>query len=165
MFGFFIGTLCLFALFGVLRRGRYYFGHGYHGRWHGHGHHGLSRWGHRRSGRRVAMRWLFEELDTTPGQEKAIVRSVETLRENLSGGRGELDLARKEVAEAIGGDVLDESVLTAALTRVDGLLAKARGELFRALSDVHAALDGNQRKLLAEMIADFRGTRLGYGRY
>jgi hypothetical protein len=163
MFGVLIGTVCLFALFGVLRRGRYhYFAHSYGARGHS-GHYG--RWGRRRAGRRLALRWLFEELDTTPGQEKVILRSVETLRENLSGGRGELDLARKEVAEAIGGDVLDESVLTAALARVDGLLAKARSELFQALSDVHAALDGNQRKELAEMIADFRGRRLGYGHY
>jgi hypothetical protein len=160
MFGILIGTICLFALFGVLRRGRYhYFGHGYGP------HRDYGRWGRRRTGQRLALRWLFEELDTTPGQEKAILRSVETLRENLSGGRGEFDLARKEVAEALGGDVLDESILTAALARVDGLLAKARSELFQALSDVHAALDGNQRKALAEMIADFRGHRLGYGHY
>jgi hypothetical protein len=164
MFGLIIGTLCLVALFSTLRRGRYHHFHS-HGWGRGH-HHGHSMWHRGRSrGRRWAMRWLFEELDTTPGQEKAILKSLDTLRENLSGSRGELDLARKEVAEAIGGDVLEEPVLNAALGRVDGLLAKARSELFQVLTEVHTALDGNQRKALAEMIADFRGYRLGYGRY
>jgi hypothetical protein len=162
MFGLFIGTVCLIALFATLRRGRYqrYGGLGYHAHWRGYGHHHG-----RRGGRRMATRWLFEELDTTPGQEKAILKSIDNLRENLSGSRGELDLARKEVAEAIGGDVLEEPVLNAALNRVDGLIAKARAEVFIVLSETHAALDGNQRKALAELIAEFRGRRLGYGHY
>ncbi|HEX4352080.1 MAG TPA: periplasmic heavy metal sensor [Polyangiales bacterium] len=164
MFGFFIGTACLFGLFATMRH-RHFGRFGYGGRWGHHGRHRQRHGGERSSWRRkFALRWLFEELDTTPGQEKVIMRSFDTLRDSVSNGRGEIDLARREVAEAIGGDVLDETVLSSALGRVDTLLTKVRSELFGALTEVHAALDGNQRRALAEMIADFHGYRLGYDR-
>jgi hypothetical protein len=129
MFGLIIGTLCLFALIATLR-GRHHgyfvpFGYrryGHHGPYaHGYyprGDYAGAR-GYRGSRGRFAARWLFEQLDTTPGQEKAILKSFETLQEHLASGRSELGAAKKELAEALGGDVLDQSALTGALAKVD----------------------------------------------
>lgn len=168
MFGLIVGTLCLFALIATLRARRYayyapfgYWRHAYgHGHDYGYFHHG----GGRRQRRRYAVRWMFEQLDTTPGQEKAILKSIEDLREQLSGSRGELHEARKELAQALGGDVLDQAALNAALSRVDGVVDRSRDEFVAAVTQIHAALDGKQRKQLAELIADFPSYRYGYGR-
>jgi hypothetical protein len=156
MFGFFIGIACLIGLFATLRH-HYGFGYGYGG-WHHHGRHSLGYghppWGWRHGPRRFAMRKLFEHLDTTPGQEKVIVKSVETFTEHMINGREELRDVRKQVAQALGGDELDEQVLTQALERVEGMIGKAKADLKSALQEIHASLDGPQRQRLAEMIAE-----------
>jgi Spy/CpxP family protein refolding chaperone len=170
MFGLIVGTLCLFALMATLRARRYahygslgYWRHGY--AYAGCAHHDASPYyGGHRDRRRLAMRWLFERLDTTPGQEKAIVKSLETCREHLASGRGELGDARKDLAQALGGDVLDQSALAAAVGRVDTLVERAGVEFSTALSEVHAALDGKQRKQLAELIAEFPTHGFRHGR-
>jgi len=177
MFGLIIGTLCLFALIATLR-GRhhgYFVPFGYRRHWHHHGHYGhgypgyyaRGDYGYRagRHGRgRFATRWLFEQLDTTPGQEKAILKSFETMQEHLASGRSELGTAKKELAQALGGDELDQSALASALTKVDALFDRARTELVQSLTEIHAALDGKQRKLLAELIADAPAFGFGHGR-
>jgi Spy/CpxP family protein refolding chaperone len=173
MFGLIIGTLCLFALIATLR-GRhhgYFVPFGYRRHWHhgdaGHGYYDRGEYGFRggRRGRgRFAARWLFERLDTTPGQEKAIVKSFETLQEHLASGRSELGAAKQELAQALGGDVLDQSALTAASGKLDDLFDKARVELAQALTEIHTALDGKQRKLLAELIAEAPAFGFGRGR-
>jgi hypothetical protein len=154
MFGFFFGIACLIGLFATLR---HHHGYGFGG-WHQRGRHGLGYgyppWGWRHGPRRFAMRKLFEHLDTTPGQEKVIVKSVETFTEHLIDGREELRNVRKQVAQALGGDVLDETVLTAALDRVEGMITQAKSDLKNALQEIHASLDGPQRQHLAEMVAE-----------
>jgi Spy/CpxP family protein refolding chaperone len=171
MFGLIIGTLCLVALIGTVRRARYgYFAYGHHGYGRGFGYgHGLrghcGPWQMQRSRTRWPLRWIFERLDTTPGQEKAIAKSLEELRDNVREGRTEIVQARKEVAEALGGDVLDQDVMKGALDRVEGLLQKTRAELTQTLVEVHTALDGSQRKELAELIAGgWPRSAHGYGR-
>lgn len=154
MFGLFFGTVCLFLLIGTLRHRHYAWGYGW-GRHFGHYHYGHPPWGgFRHARRRFFIRSLFEQLDTTPGQEKAIVKTIGTLTEHLANSREELQDVRKQVAQALGGDVLDESALTAALDRVEGLIRKAKGELAEALQEVHGSLDGTQRRMLAEFIAE-----------
>ena len=93
MFGLIVGTVCLLALFATLRR-RHYFRfvdyYGYHwghhhgrgrgtARHHGHGHGLLASPWVGRVGRRRGnvLHFLFAELDTTPGQEKAIMLALE----------------------------------------------------------------------------------------
>ena len=169
MFGFIIGTLCLFALIGTLRRHRYRhlmfaygapygfaggpffhdhaqedFGYGRGRRWGGYG----------RGRARGVGRALFAHLDTTPGQEKAIAQAVGALRDHMDGTRDELQAARKQIAAALGGDVLDAAALEAALTRGQAVAQTLAREVSQLLSEVHAALDGEQRKQLAELIAD-----------
>jgi hypothetical protein len=175
MFGFIIGTLCLIALFGTLRRNRYrhlmfaygspygfgagpfFHGHGYGP---GHGFGGGGRWGGYGGGRRGHGRGpgmgraLFAHLDTTPGQEKAIAQAVGTLCERMDGTRDELKATRKQIAAALGGDVLDAAALEAALGRGQAVAQALAHEVSQLLTEVHAALDGEQRKQLAELISD-----------
>ena len=166
MFGLFFGIVCLVLLFHTLRRASYGgYGYGLLGPFSGHGHyrrHGHPPWVHgrfRRARRRFAMRWLFEELETTPGQEKAILSAVDNLRDQLENGRGELDAARNELAQAFGGDVLDEAALNGALARAEGFSSKMRSEVVRGVTEIHGALDGRQRRQIAELIADLRPFR------
>jgi uncharacterized membrane protein len=108
---------------------------------------------------------LFERLDTTPGQEKVIMKGLDSITDQMESGRRELRDVRRQVAQALGGDVLDEAVLSAALEKVDSLMAKTKLELTTALTEIHAALDGEQRRELAELIAegprrrDYRSSR------
>jgi len=167
MFGFIIGTLCLLALIATLRQRRYrHFMYAYgapYGAWggsfgyhhHGHGHHH----GHARRfgghGRGFGMgRALFAHLDTSPGQEKAIAEAVGVLRERQDGVRDEVRAMRKEIAAALAGDTVDSAALEAAFGRGQAVLHDVARDAARALTDVHAALDAEQRKQFADLIAD-----------
>jgi hypothetical protein len=169
MFGLFFGTLCLIALFATLRRRRLWghaFAHGWsgygpgpfawggHGPGYGHGHHGYG--GHGPGRGRRARRFVFEVLDTTPGQEKVIMQAADNVLDAMDGAGDELLAARKDLAAAIGGDVLDEAALRAAFDRALAVAQKAATELTQVLPAVHGALDGQQRKRLAELIVEGR---------
>lgn len=126
--------------------------HGFRHADYGHHHpHGYG-WGRRRS--RHFLFGLFQELDATPGQEKAILKLVnsfsERLRETLPG----LSAVRKELAAALGGDVLDTAALDAVFLRNTELFVKLSHELQKGLAEVHATLDSEQRQLLAQALAD-----------
>jgi uncharacterized membrane protein len=72
--------------------------------------------------------------------------------------------ARKELAAAVGRDVIDGAALDAAVARHKAVLEKLGPELTQTLISVHEVLDGAQRKQLAELIAEgHRGLR-GFGR-
>jgi hypothetical protein len=174
MFGLIFGMVCLFALVKALRH-HYGFawGYGYAGRSRGHfggrppwssGSHGSG--GPGRAFREGRQRWflrrLFEQLDTTPGQEKVIVKHVDGWMDNVATGRRELSDVRREVAQALTGETLNEASLQAALEKVDDMLAKSKLELTQALTEIHAALDAHQRRDLADLIT--YGPR-GRGRY
>jgi Spy/CpxP family protein refolding chaperone len=167
MLGLVLGTLCLIALIATLRRRRHHrfmFAHGHMGGpgyfrgpyadsshgppWLGYGH------GSRGGRRGGFVRAFFERLDTTPGQEKAIGQALDTAREQMRGARDELSTARKTLATAIGGDVIDGAALDAALVQQKSLVDKVGQSVTQALLSVHEALDGEQRKQLAELIAN-----------
>jgi Spy/CpxP family protein refolding chaperone len=165
MLGLILGTLCLIALIATLRRRRYarfmYYGVGpfwgggsFRDGWgdgfgfaHGPGH-------FRPRGRRRLLYGLFRRLDTTPGQEKAIVDLMNGVRERLSEARGELVAARRELAAALGGEVLDPAALEAAFRRGNEQFARLSRDVQTALAGVHEALDPEQRRQLAELLAD-----------
>lgn len=177
MFGFFVGTVCLIALFVVLKRGRRWghggrCGHGYGG-WHGHhGHHG---WGPpgahegderpRPGGRwsRYGLRWLFERLDTTPGQEKVISEAAEEVFTAVRAARGEVGDTRKDLGRAVAADDLDLDAIGSAWARQDEKLATVREAVTGALAKVHDALDERQRKELARILGE--GGFRGFGPY
>jgi Spy/CpxP family protein refolding chaperone len=137
MFGFFFGTACLAGLIFVLR----------HRRWH-HSHHGRSgRWGWR--GR---MRWLFERLDTSPGQEKVFVKAADELTEAFDKLRDELRNTRAAIAQALRGEQFDGGSLRELHEKHDALLAQLRETMRTAMAQVHESLDPRQRRELADLI-------------
>ena len=104
-------------------------GHGC-GPWTGHGggyggdYGGMGRRGHRSSGGRWALRALFERLDTTPGQEKAILAALDELSENRKGLRDEARQTRVDLAHAVEGG---SSRTPRSTTRSPGTIASSRG--------------------------------------
>ena len=140
MFGFLIGTLSLIGLIKVLTGGCG------HGRWGGHG-----GW-HGGVGRSWMLRGLFRRLDTTPGQEKVILESLEAVQGACAKFRDEAEKLRADAARAFSGEKLDHEPLKAAFLRQDGLIEELRREVLVALEKIHEALDERQRKLAGEML-------------
>jgi hypothetical protein len=140
MFGFVFGTACLAGLFATLRRGRYGH-HPYHHR------HGGGRWG-----ARARLRWLFERLETSPGQEKVIVQAVETAREAFAKAKDQWGPTRTSVAGSLRGEHFDGAMLRELFSRHDVALEAVRNAVQDGLSQVHEALDPRQRRELADII-------------
>jgi Spy/CpxP family protein refolding chaperone len=100
------------------------------------------------------MREAFVRLDTTPGQEKAIVAIIEHARDKVRDLRGELVQLRKEIAALLGSQVLDRTQLDARIEMMRHVVSRLGDELGEALSQVHEVLDDRQRRTLSELIAD-----------
>lgn len=158
MIGFIIGTVCLIGLVKVLRRGR-----GWHGRW-GHGGYGMRAGGMGYGGggpKRWFLRRLLERLDTTPGQEKAIVAAVDELRDNRALVRDEAAQTRADLARVVSGGLVDDAALEETFARHDRLLAQLRVAFVESLRKATEALDERQRKQVADLLA--RSGRFGGG--
>jgi hypothetical protein len=138
MFGFLFGTACLIGLVVVIRRGRYG-GFGYHGR-------------HRRHGPRGALNAVLARLDTAPGQEKVIVAVLEEWLDRARDAGRELRDTRRDVAQAVRGERVDDARLNEVFGRHDAALDKLRAGSVDALRRVHEALDERQRKILGDLI-------------
>ncbi len=159
MFGFVIGTVCLIALVKVVRRS-YGCGH----RWGGcgYGGYGADRggpgfggpgFGGPGLGRRWMLRWLFQRLETTPGQERVIVQSIERLTENRTAIRDELRQTRADIARAVEMGLVDDATMEETFARHDRLQAQLRVVAVDALKTITEALDERQRKILAGLVA------------
>jgi hypothetical protein len=137
MFGFIFGTACLAGLIFTLRRGRH---------WHHHGR-GSGRWGWR--GR---LRWLFERLETSPGQ------AFDKLRD-------EVGPSRAAVGRALRGEQFEGAALRELFTRHDAAMDTLRRTLQGSLAQVHEALDPRQRRELADLIEHGFGSGWRHGGY
>ncbi|MDY7230496.1 periplasmic heavy metal sensor [Hyalangium rubrum] len=138
MFGFLFGTACLAGLFYTLRGGPWR--HRHHGR-------GGGRWGMRGN-----MRWLFERLDTSPGQEKVFVKAADELTEAFAKLKDELGPSRTAIAQALRGEQFDSSSMREVNARHDALIENLRETLRTSMSQIHEALDPRQRRELADLI-------------
>lgn len=137
---------------------------GHHGGWGGH-HGGPDGYDERGAGfgpEGMAMRYLFRQLETTPGQEKVIAEAVRETREKLRDARGEWKRTRDDLARAFAGESLDETALGGAYARQDELVQSTRKAVVDALSKVHGVLDERQRRRLAELISNGPG---GFGAF
>jgi Spy/CpxP family protein refolding chaperone len=103
------------------------------------------------------MRWLFERLETTPGQERAIVDAVARARQEQATIREELRLTRADLARVVEGGLVDEAVLEETFARHDRLLARLRVAWVEMLKAVCESLDPRQRKEVAALL-----TRRGF---
>jgi hypothetical protein len=159
MIGFLVGTACLVGLFSMVRHGRGFghcghaaYGGGYEGVRGGWGR-GAAPWGGRGGfGRPFFLRPIFERLDTTPGQEKAILAAFDELKEIARAAKGEMKGARSELAQAMRTESFDEVALGGATARVESVVDTARKAGIAAFAKVHQALDDRQRQKLADII-------------
>lgn len=144
MFGFLIGAACLGGLVALVSHRPWHGGH----RWHrGFGFRGR---GFHRA--RFFLNALFDRLDTTPGQEKAILAAVSELRESAGNVHERLRSSRAEVAEALREDEFHEDRVRAVVDRHAEELVGLGGAGAEALAKIHEALDPDQRKQLARWI-------------
>jgi Spy/CpxP family protein refolding chaperone len=150
MLGLIIGTVCLIGLIRMFRRGRHCGGFGYEGYACGHG----PRTGGWRAfrGPRWWLRSIFERLETTPGQEKAVVGALEDLLGSRTILREEMKQTRADLARAISSGLVDDATLEETFARHDRLLAPLRVSFVETLKKVVEALDERQRKQLADAI-------------
>ena len=166
MWGFLLGTACLIGLAKTARCGYGYGGRGYgrwgghcgprFGRWRHHGWHGGWHHGNGHSPRRM-LRFLFERLETSPGQEKVIVEAVEAVRAAASKFEGTFARVRRAGASAMGGEHFDPGPLREVFTAHDEQLHAVREALVGGLAKIHEALDERQRRQLAELVEEFGG--------
>lgn len=147
--------ICLALGLGILgfvavRRARGYHHHcyshggGYGPPWHHWNHHG------RRHHRGLYM--VFNRLDCSPAQERAIVAEVDQLKNKLRDTKWGMRDARGDLAAALRGPTLDDAALGGVLGRVDAATGAARTAVLEAMRNVHAVLDDRQREQLAEML-------------
>ncbi len=102
--------------------------------------------------RRWVLRWLFERLDTTPGQERVIDVAARDLTEKASALRGSMGTLREGVAQALRGDTFDGDALSAAFDAKQSELEALKTSLRENAQKVHEALDPEQRRQLADLL-------------
>jgi uncharacterized membrane protein len=183
MFGFVVGSLCLYGLIKMhrMRRMAWAYGHGHQDACGGgpmfrrHGHHGHGPgFGHGPFGGRGFARGfggpargglygLYQALDATPGQEKVIRAAFDEVRTAVGEARGEWKQSRGDVAQAFRADSFDAEIMGNAFARHDEHLERVRKAVTGALAKVHDALDEKQRATLAEWLDSQRGPGFGMG--
>ena len=136
MFGFLFGALCLGGLYMVLKHPR----HGFGRRCHGHGF------------RRYGLYRAFQHLDTTPGQEKAIVAAIDELENEAGDLRSKVRASRQAVGTALRGEHLDEAVLESLVAQHTSDFAAFGARAISMLGKIHEVLDPEQRRRLARLI-------------
>lgn len=142
MIGFLVGTACLIGLVGVLSHGHYRF-HAYRGRFR----------------RRWPLHLLFDELDTSPGQEKAIRGAVDDLLDDARMARREVRKSRSDLADVLNAEHFDRARLDDLAARQQVVLSDLWRRAVDTLETVHSVLDDRQRKRLAEMVESGPGYR------
>lgn len=146
MFGFIIGTLSLIGFIKVLRWGRG--GYGY-GRFGG----GPRNW---------MLRRLFQQLDTTPGQEKVIANAFENAQRVMWQTRSQFFNSRSSFAAAMRGETFDGAAVGAAFDAQQASLDEVKKALKEGMQAIHEALNPEQRARLAELV-EFGPGRMGVG--
>jgi len=154
MLGFFIGTVCVLGMIGVVRRVAW--GH------RAHGGRGCRRtWrGRRATGpfgnegyARAAGEVFKRRLDIDEEQEGIVDHALHDLHGALKELAGEMKASRAPIAEAFRGESVDDAALAAAFARHDDALTRARREVVSALKQVHAVLTPEQRATAADWVA------------
>lgn len=133
MFGFVIGTLSLIGFIKVLRWGRHGYG-GFSGR------------------RNWVLRRLFQQLDTTPGQEKVIANAVENAQRVMWQTRSQFFSSRSSFAAAMRGEAFDSAAVNAAFDAQQASLDEVKKALKEGMQAIHEALNPEQRARLADLV-------------
>lgn len=109
-------------------------------------------------GRRFFMRGVFDQLETTPAQEKVIFAAADEFRGEASKFRGELRKSRADVAAAFRKASFDEVLLGELYARQDTAIEGLRKAFVGLGARVHDALDEKQRSRLADIIESGPGS-------
>jgi hypothetical protein len=141
MFGFVFGTACLVALVVVVARGR-----------HHHHHRHFGRYRHGGWGPRGAINAVLSRLDTAPGQEKVIHAAVDQLVDRARASGRDVKATRRDLAEVLRSETLDDGRLSEVFGRHDVALADLRTATVDAARKIHGALDERQRKILSDLV-------------
>ncbi|MEZ4366014.1 MAG: periplasmic heavy metal sensor [Kofleriaceae bacterium] len=157
MIAFAIGIAAV-GLFAIRRHHRRHLAWCHHGAPWGYGHGGGGddgslggpRWRGGRPWRRLAF--LYDQLDTTPGQERVIQREVRGLMMLGRAQRRGLRDARADLGRALAGDQVDQPALEAALARGDAAWAELRAAAAASLVQIHGVLDSEQRAQLGRYL-------------
>jgi hypothetical protein len=173
VFGFIVGTLCLFGLakvaFGRHGFGRHRYGYARcgagAGRFFGRddsceyrgddGPGGGDHKGFRGPGR-WALRGLFSRLEATPSQQRTIEAAVSEFFASTEKLKEGWKKARTDLAAVLRSAQLDDAQLHAAFAGQDILFEQTRASATALLTRVHATLDEEQRRRLAEMLESGR---------
>ncbi len=98
------------------------------------------------------LRRLFEELDTTPGQEREIRAALDDVMISAANLKDRIQDSRADLGKAFGGEAFDEEIMAELLTQHDEPLDELRRAAVGGLARVHAALDPEQRQRLAHWL-------------
>lgn len=131
MFGFLVGTLSLIGFIKVARWGRY---------------------GHRGGARRWMMRRLFQQLDTTPGQEKVIASATETAERAMWQAREKFVAARAAYAKAMRAETFDSAAVNEAFEVQQAAADEVKKTVREGMQQIHEALSPEQRNRLADLV-------------
>lgn len=105
-------------------------------------------------GRRFWLRGVFQRLDATPAQEKAMIAALQELDALRDKTRSDMKAARKDVAEAFRSPVFNEEAVGAATARIEAVMDEARKTGISIFAKVHDALDEHQRRVVSDWISD-----------
>jgi uncharacterized membrane protein len=95
---------------------------------------------------------VFERLETTPAQEKAILGVIDSLREKARDIAERARGTRKDVANAFRGDTFDDDAFASLFDGHLGAVGDLRDEFAKAASLIHETLTDTQRRRLAEIL-------------
>jgi hypothetical protein len=112
-----------------------------------------------RGGGFFGLRAIFERLETTPGQEKAIRAAMDDLRAKGRAVKDDARGMRGDLASALRGETLDAETLGTVASRASGAVDALRDASIGAVLRVHEVLDERQRRIVADLIES--GPRMG----
>lgn len=107
-------------------------------------------WG-RRSG--LAAEMFKRRLGVRAEQQALIDPAFLDMQATLQAFREAIAATKAPVADLLRAETVDETALAAIFAVHDEALARARRELVSAVKQVHAVLDGDQRKKAADLLA------------
>jgi Spy/CpxP family protein refolding chaperone len=131
MLGFIVGTVSLYGLYKMSRRGA-----------------PLSLLG----GSPQMLQRVLRRLDTTPAQERVIVEAIDEARQSAQGLRKEATMSKEDVITMLKSEEVEVDALGAAFARQDEALTDARLGATAALQKIHNALTEEQRLKLGRML-------------
>ena len=101
---------------------------------------------------RFGLNAVFDRIDATPAQEKAIRAAFDELRTKARAVKDDARGMRGDLASALRGESLDAETLGTVASRASGAVDGLRDAAIGAVLKVHEALDEKQRAIVADAL-------------